>query len=331
MLGRLVDEAIRERGFAYPWGNVLPVLQQLDLFFVNLECALTAETTRWYDGEYKPFHFRADPAVVETLKVGRVDVASLANNHIGDFGEAGLLETLRVLDAAGIAHAGAGVDLAAASEPVRVTSHGVRISVVAFADYPAAWAATPTTPGFNYTHVSVDDEHFGYVARCIESARRDADLVVFSIHWGPNMRARPTDNFRRFARRVIEAGADVFWGHSAHVVQGLEVYRGKPILYDTGDFVDDYAVHEDLRNDLSALFVLRIAPPAVERVDLVLVQIAKMQVNLATGPARTWLARRLTRLCAEMGTTLSEVPAGLGVSIPAAPPGSELIRERCRP
>jgi poly-gamma-glutamate synthesis protein (capsule biosynthesis protein) len=260
-----------------------------------------------------------------------VSVASLANNHIGDFGEAGLLQTLRVLDAAGIAHAGAGVELGAARDAARVTSRGVKIAVVAFADYPAAWAATPSSPGFNYTRISVDDEHFAPVARCIEVARRDADLVVFSIHWGPNMRARPTDNFRRFARRVIEVGADVFWGHSAHVVQGLEVYRGKLILYDTGDFVDDYAVHEDLRNDLSALFVLRIAPPAIERVDLVLVQIGKMQVNLAAGAARAWLVRRLTRLCAEMGTTLSEGPAGLGVSIAAPPPGSELIGERCQP
>ena len=69
------------------------------------------------------------------------------------------------------------------------------------------------------------------------------------------MRSRPTSEFRVFARRVIEAGADVFWGHSAHIVQGVEVWRGKPILYDTGDFVDDYAVDTNLRNDLSGLFL----------------------------------------------------------------------------
>ena len=82
------------------------------------------------------------------------------------------------------------------------------------------------------------------------------------------MRSRPTSEFRVFARRVIEAGADVFWGHSAHIVQGVEVWRGKPILYDTGDFVDDYAVDPNLRNDLSGLF-LRVRPPGFQRIDIV--------------------------------------------------------------
>ena len=135
------------------------------------------------------------------------------------------------------------------------------------------------------------------------------------------MRARPTSGFRKFAHRVVAAGADLFWGHSAHVVQGVEIHQGKPILYDTGDFIDDYAVHEDLRNDLSALFLLRITPPAVERLELVPVRIRRMQVNLATGEERAWIMRRLTKLCAEMGTTVTESAEGLAVSV--HPSGAE--------
>src|SRR3712207_4784257 len=102
MLGRLTNRAIAARGFAYPWGDVLPVLEQADSFLINLECTLTAHTERWRDGaSYKPFYFRADPPVVRTLELGRVDFACLANNHSGDFGTAGLLETLDVLDRAG--------------------------------------------------------------------------------------------------------------------------------------------------------------------------------------------------------------------------------------
>ncbi len=149
----------------------------------------------------------------------------------------------------------------------------------------------------------------------LAAARRKADLVLFSIHWGPNMRARPTAEFRRFARRVVEAGADIFWGHSAHVPQGVEIYWGKPILYDTGDFVDDYAVDEELRNDLSALFLLRVRPPAVEGLELVPVRIGRMQVNLARGADRDWIVRRLTELSAEFGTRVVDGPQGLSVAL----------------
>jgi poly-gamma-glutamate synthesis protein (capsule biosynthesis protein) len=106
------------------------------------------------------------------------------------------------------------------------------------------------------------------------------------------MRERPTPGFRDFARMVIDAGADVFWGHSAHVVQGIEAWQGKPILYDSGDFVDDYAVDPMLRNDLSALFLLHLAPPAVTRVVLLPVRISRCQVNVAHGADRDWFARR---------------------------------------
>ena len=88
------------------------------------------------------------------------------------------------------------------------------------------------------------------------------------------------------------------------MVQGIEIWRGKPILYDTGDFVDDYAVDRALRNDLSALFLLHVRPPAVERIELLPVRIDRMQVNVARGDDREWFVRRLRELCAEMGTGL---------------------------
>lgn len=315
MLGRLVNQVIPVRGFAHPWGNLVPVIYTADLFLINLECALTAHTQRWHDGEYKAFYFRADPAVINTLKIGRVSFASLANNHTLDFGVEGLLETLRVLDEAGIAHAGAGPNLEAARAPARLNAKGWRISVVAFADYPPAWAATATSPGINYTPVSLDPKHFSVVESVLRAAREDADMVVFSIHWGPNMRARPPKTFRDFARAVVEAGADIFWGHSAHVVQGMETWQDKLILYDTGDFVDDYAVDELLRNDLAALFLVRVTPPVIERVELVPVHIDNMQVNLAQGDDREWFARRITELCAEMGTEVVPGPERLTVAV----------------
>jgi len=312
MLGRGVAESIQRSGPAHPWGNLLPRLWELDLFLVNLECALTCETREW---GIKPFHFRADPTMVETLRLGRVDFAGVANNHIGDFGEEGLLETIRTLDRAGIAHAGAGPTLEAARVPARLHAKRWRISVLAVADYPAEWAAGPDRPGMNYLPISLDPRQVGEVETAVRMARQDADLVVVCIHWGPNMRPRPTAEFRAFARRISDAGADIFWGHSAHVVQGVEVREGRLILFDTGDFVDDYAVDASLRNDLSALFVVRLGVSGIEGLDLVPVRIGRCQVSLAEGRDRSWILERIAALSRELGTTLAPSEPGLSLSV----------------
>jgi poly-gamma-glutamate capsule biosynthesis protein CapA/YwtB (metallophosphatase superfamily) len=315
MLGRLVNGIIPLKGFSYPWGNLLPVLEQADLFLINLECTLTTLTQPWHNGQYKPFYFRADPSVVETLKIGRVNFASLANNHSCDFGIGGLLETLAILDQANIAHAGAGPNLEAARAPALLHGNGLTVAVIAFADYPLAWAATPTQPGINYTPISLLREDFATIEESLRAARQQADLVIFSIHWGPNMCSRPTGEFRAFARRVISAGADIFWGHSAHLVQGIEIFLGKPILYDTGDFVDDYAVDELARNDVSALFQIKVWPQGIERIDLAPVLISDMQVNLASERERAIFLKRLALLCDEMGTELETDPDTVSVRI----------------
>ena len=247
-----------------------------------------------------------------------MDFASLANNHAADFEMTGLLDTVRCLDEAGIAHAGAGVDLAAALAPAFLTAAGWRVGIVAFADHPADWAAGPTSPGINYTPVSLAADHFAAIANALTIARQQTDLVIFSIHWGPNMRSRPAPAFRAFARHVIKAGADVFWGHSAHIVQGVEIWHGKPILYDTGDFVDDYAVDPELRNDLSGLFLLRAQPPEVARIDVIPVKIGGCRVNRARGAERDWFGERFSALCAECGTAV--LAAGEALTVPVREP-----------
>jgi poly-gamma-glutamate capsule biosynthesis protein CapA/YwtB (metallophosphatase superfamily) len=319
MLGRLVNESLARRGDdVRPWGDVLPHLRNADLFFINLECALTPRTERWSDGEYKPFYFRAAPAVVETLKRARVDFAALANNHICDFGAAGLLDTVATLDNAGIAHAGAGADRWSAREPALLTVGDTRVAVVAWADYPAEWAATPTTPGINYTPITLAPEYFDEIRVAVAVARERADLVVFSMHWGPNMRPHPRPEFRDFASAVIDAGVDIFWGHSAHVVQGVEVRSGRLVLYDTGDFVDDYAVDPHLRNDLSALFVVEVRPPAIESVEIIPVRIEDRQVALTPphGTDHDWFVERFTARCAELGTAVRADAGTVRLAVP---------------
>lgn len=323
MLGRTVAEAMGKRGFGHPWGDVMPFVREADLFLVNLECALTRAKEPWRDGRLKAFSFRAEPEAVETLRLAGVDFACLANNHAADFGMDGLLETARVLDDVGIAHAGAGFNAEAASAPAWLEAREVRIGIAAFADHPEEWAATPNRPGINYIPISIDEAVLRRIEDGIRAARENADFVIFTIHWGPNMRARPTPGFRDFARAVISAGADLFWGHSAHLVQGIEFWKGKPILYDTGDFVDDYAVDSELRNDLSALFLITIQPPHVIAVEAIPVAISDMRVNLARGTQRARFLRHLTTLCSELDTRVSQQESGPSLTIAPLPPHEE--------
>lgn len=307
MLGRGVDAAARHMRPHDMWGDVLPLLWQADLRFANLECALTRHVQPWAR-TWKMYHFRADPTAVRFLQAARIDACSLANNHVLDFEARGLVDTLRTLDAAGIRHAGAGADSAAAAEPALLAVHGAspcRVALLAFTDNEPAFAAAEHRPGTNYQEVSLDDATLARVADAIGRARTaGADLVVFSNHWGANFVERPAPEFRAFARRVIELGADVYYGHSAHLCQGIEIHRGKPILYDCGDFIDDYAVDPALRNDRSCLFRLTFGTDGLQRIELFPVKLEMAQVALARGEDFAAIVARMEMLCAELGTPL---------------------------
>lgn len=307
MLGRGVDAALRHMQPQAMWGDVLPQLLQADLRIANLECALTTHHQPW-TRSWKMFHFRADPAAVRCLQAAHIDACSLANNHTLDFEARGLIDTLRTLDAAGIRHAGAGPDIREAAAPALLEVHGAspcRVALIAFTDNQADFAAGERHPGTHFLEISLQPDALARVADAIARSRaQGADVVVFSNHWGANFVERPAPDFRRFARRVIELGADVYYGHSAHLCQGIEIHRGKPILYDTGDFIDDYAVDPLLRNDHSCLFMLRFDQGRLRRIELVPVRLGLAQVALARGEDFEAIAARMERLCAELGTPL---------------------------
>ena len=302
MLGRLMNEAIRLNGPRYPWGDTLDLLRQADLTIINLECVIATNGKPWTRTP-KVFHFRADPQAIEVLEIAGVDYVSLANNHTLDFEEDALLEMLRRLDEAGIAHAGAGRNLDEARRPAWLKAKGRTIAVVSFTDNEPAWAATDKSPGVNFVPVNRRARQFSALKDTVRRAREDgADLVIASAHWGPNMRQRPTAAFEAFAHELMDAGTDVFHGHSAHIFQGIEIYKGKPILYDTGDFVDDYAVDEVFRNDQSALFRLQLDSAGIRHIDVFPVLIKDFQARLAKGRDFQEISNRMQRSCEEMGT-----------------------------
>jgi poly-gamma-glutamate capsule biosynthesis protein CapA/YwtB (metallophosphatase superfamily) len=307
MLGRLVNETLKTMQPEEVWGDVLPHLAQADLRIVNLECALTNHLQPWTRTE-KMFHFRADPDAVRVLQAARIDACALANNHILDYEERGLRDTLRMLNVAGIRHAGAGANAAEAAAPGMLEVQGAehcRVALLSYTDNEPDFAAGAEHPGTNYLEVSLQQEMLARIANGIAQARaQGADLVVFSNHWGANFVERPSAEFRSFARHVIELGADIYHGHSAHICQGIEIYQGKPILYDTGNFIDDYAVHPLLRNDRSCLFKLMFEHGKLCRIELLPVSLSVARVALARGEEFEAISARMEMLCAELGTAL---------------------------
>jgi poly-gamma-glutamate capsule biosynthesis protein CapA/YwtB (metallophosphatase superfamily) len=317
MLGRLVDQAIAGYGPEYVWGDTLPVLRKADLRIANLECVISDKGSPWTKTP-KVFHFRAGPAAGEAHAAAKIDCVSLANNHSMDFGEEALLDMLERLDRAGIRHAGAGPGLKEAMEPAVLEARGLKVALISATDNESAWLAGQGRPGTDFLPTLIRPEVFGKIGELATLARGGgADIVVFSDHWGPNMRRRPDPLFISFARQVVDLGIDVFHGHSAHLFQGIGLMGRKPVLFDTGDFVDDYAVDPDMRNDWSFIFTLEIDKRArrVRSIELTPVVISRCQVNLAEDLLAGAICDRMETLCREMGTRARKDGLGLVIDI----------------
>jgi poly-gamma-glutamate capsule biosynthesis protein CapA/YwtB (metallophosphatase superfamily) len=313
MLGRKVAEAlVTSPPTALFADAVVAAFGEADLAVVNLECCISERGEPWPDPA-KPFFFRAPPIATDALGLLGVDCVSLANNHALDWGAEALLDTFDHLRAAGIRWVGAGADADEARQPVVLETAGLRLAVVAFADHPAAFAAGPGRPGIAYADLrhGVPDWLLGAVA----AAAAQADAVLVTPHWGPNMNPSPLPYVRRAAHGVRGAGATLVAGHSAHVFQGVEDH----IVYDLGDFVDDYAVDDTLRNDLGLLFLATLDPRPV-RLEALPLALDYCHTRLAApgDRERDWVRQRFRQACAEFGTQVAEDGGRLVVDWAAA-------------
>lgn len=302
MLGRQVKESMLRHGADYPLGPVAGTMRAADLTLVNLECAITSSQQRW-PGAPKAFYFGAPPEAALSLVHAGIDMVSLANNHVLDFGVDGLRETLHHLERAGIRHAGAGKNSHEATAHALADCKGMRFGMAAFCDHQADFAAGRDQPGIAY--IDLDDEA-ATLQRFRQALQRLHDAGVnwpiLSLHWGPNMVLRPSQAFRRLAHAAIGMGWRILYGHSAHVFHGIEIHHGCPILYAAGDLVDDYHVDPQFRNDRQLLFELALSPDGLRRIRLHPVRIAQCQVRPAAGAELDEIAHAMTARCTELGT-----------------------------
>ena len=288
MLGRLVNKVLANAQFTYVWGDTIDIIKRADFSLINLECPVSSKGKKW-NKTFKVFHFRANLDAIQVLNSASIDYVSLANNHILDYDIEALLDTLDILDKNNISHSGAGRNLKEAMKPAilekklkpkpsnnnnpfhnvyteKVNNNDnikntIRIGIISLTDNEPEWEAKDDLAGINYIPATLDPDRYYYrLQNYIEQAKTQSDLVIVSSHIGPHFRETPSVKYVNFAHKIIDFGADIYWGHSNHMPQGIELYKhnnnNKIILYDCGDFIDDYAIDSNYRNDLSFIFLL---------------------------------------------------------------------------
>jgi poly-gamma-glutamate capsule biosynthesis protein CapA/YwtB (metallophosphatase superfamily) len=287
MLGRLVNKVLANAQFTYVWGDTIDIIKRADFSLINLECPVSSKGKEW-NKTFKVFHFRANLDAIQVLNSASIDYVSLANNHILDYDIEALLDTLDILDKNNISHSGAGRNLKEAMKPAIIekklkpkpsnnhdsyynvdneevnnndSKNTIRIGLISLTDNEPEWEAKYDQAGINYIPTALDPDRYYYrLQNYIENAKKQSDLVIVSSHVGPHFRETPSMKYVNFAHKIIDFGADIYWGHSNHMPQGIELYKhndnNKIILYDCGDFIDDYAIDSNYRNDLSFIFLL---------------------------------------------------------------------------
>lgn len=301
MLGRLVNQVLKQKPPDYPWGDTLSVLKQANARFINLESVLSDHGRPWSTTP-KVFHFRSDAKNIAILETAKINAVSLANNHILDYEYEAMFETISLLDKKNILHAGAGGNIEEASKPAFLNTGGTKIAFLAFTDNEPLWQATHEKPGTFFVPVNFNDNRAKRLFKIVEENRQNCHLLIISAHWGPNWGYRPPPNHIPFAHKLIDAGADIIYGHSCHVFQGIEIYKNRPILYSTGDFIDDYAVDEIERNDESFIFIVETEDNRITGLKLYPTLIKNFQARLALRERARQIGFKMQKLSQEFQT-----------------------------
>ncbi|MFP3883040.1 MAG: CapA family protein [Actinomycetota bacterium] len=287
---------------SYVWGDTPTQLADaaVDVRIVNLETSLTSRGKPWPG---KGIHYRAHPENAETLVAAGIDVVTMANNHVLDWSEQGLEDTVDTLVELGVGHTGAGRGREEAWQPESVRTGTGRVVVLGVgtpsSGIDPSWAARPGKPGValidRFSRRCIDE-----IGRALTGRRRDGDVTVVSIHWGSNWGYGVPEAHRRFAHDLIdEIGVDLVHGHSSHHPLGFEVYRGRLILYGCGDLITDYEGiqgHEEFRPELGAWYLVDIeARGGLQGLSLLPTRMHRFRLETPGREEMAWLAQLLER------------------------------------
>ncbi|WP_437972615.1 CapA family protein [Sorangium sp. So ce295] len=299
---------------SYVWGAALDAWSRRApaVRLVNLETAITTSDEPCLKG----INYRMHPGNVSCLAAAQIGCCALANNHVLDWGVAGLIDTIAALRSANVTTAGAGRDLDEAAAPALIEIEGEgegRVLIFSLGSetsgIPRRWGASVDRPGIHLVDESSPVE-VGRVLAAVRAARREGDIVVASIHWGPNWGYEVPEEQVTLAHALVDvAGVDVVHGHSSHHPKAIEVHAGRLILYGCGDFVNDYegiSGHEAYRGDLAMMYfaTLRAGTGELVGLELVPLRMLKFRLHRAAQEDALWLRDVLSREGARFGTSV---------------------------
>jgi poly-gamma-glutamate capsule biosynthesis protein CapA/YwtB (metallophosphatase superfamily) len=298
---------INARGGAAPLAKVASRLRAADVTIANLETTLS---NRGPSVKGKPAHliFNGHPKGIESLTSAGIDLVSLANNHAMDHGPLAIQDTLAALDKAGIGHAGAGMNTKDAWKPAIITVKGRRIAyVTATQIVPSYFAPSATRPG-----VAIG-KSISKVTAAVRAAKKDADIVIVSMHWGKEQATAANASQKHDAKALIDAGADVVLSHHPHVMQGIDSYKGKLIVYSLGNFLFPYKTTEGRKS-----FILKFdyGATGVSNITAVPVYLGTWgRPVVQTGASAKSILGKLAKISKPMGTKIT-IKDGIGYITP---------------
>ena len=277
-LARQLPGIVEQHGSEWPLEKLHGRLSSADVAIVNLESVSSTLGDFLEKPERRPFYYHSPPETIDVLVKAGINVVGVANNHALDSGPSAFEQQLEILDSCGIAACGGGRDFNEAARPTYITVKNRTIAFIAV-DTRTPWmAATSKKPGINYAS---EDKLLRLLAASITVARLHSDFVIVTPHWGPNWKESPTPSRQNIAHTLIDLGADAILGHSAHILQGVEIYRGRPIVYDMGSLLFD-RVNEN-RMQQAALFELGLGRNGFEQLRIIPVCLNRGSAELASG------------------------------------------------
>jgi poly-gamma-glutamate capsule biosynthesis protein CapA/YwtB (metallophosphatase superfamily) len=313
VLGRGVGNRLDQQGrsFEYPFEKVRDLLIQGDIVFFNLETPITDSTHSLYAYPNGKYILKTPTKFIESIKYAGFNMANLANNHMMDFYERGLDDTMALLDEAGIVYSGAGRNLEEARKPAMMEVKGLKTAMLGYTDM--AELVFAGEPYFEF--VARENKHgvaprkMEYILEDVGKIRDSVDLVIVSLHWGVEETFTITKEMVEFAHTLIDSGVDIILGHHPHQFQGMEIYNGKPIIYSMGNFIMDQNDPENQEG-----FILIFQYRDTEFINLKAIPVRteeKTQVVLQEGEGALNILQREKRLCEELGTVFEIVDGNL--------------------
>lgn len=313
LLDRDVRKVIEKHGVNYPFENIAAFINKNDLAFFNMECPLVSESDGYPIN--KKYSFRAEPEYIKGLKYAGFNIASVANNHTIDFGKSGFLKTIEILNRDSIFTIGGGANQNEAFKPLLIEKSGETFAFFGMLEF----LLEGTTFNENQPYPA-----FGQIDKlcnAISQLNSDIDNIIVSFHWGQENAVIPTSKQIEYAHKVVDAGADLVIGHHPHVLQSIETYKDKLILYSLGNFVFDNS--GKLQKE-SVIFRCQFSNSQLIKPELIPVYINNCQPETQSQQTKTDIFEHLNKVSNPFNTSLTLTDQSIRITYDIEKPIKEL-------